>query len=89
MRFRTYRLPDQPDVIPRRLGPRSLDQVPPAEPAALLRDCASELGWQDTERFFRTALHRLGRSRLTANAQQSLFSVLPLTGGTATEPTDH
>jgi very-short-patch-repair endonuclease len=78
VRLRTFRLPDQPLVVQRELGPRDLDQLPPLELAALLRDAATVTGWASQETLFREALRRLGLVRLTAGVQQTLAAVLPL-----------
>lgn len=85
---RTYRLPGQDEVTVRRLGPRTLDQVPPLELAHLLRDAASVAGWDSTETLFRDVLRRLGRDRLTGPATETLAAALPLAKSLAgnTEP---
>ena len=75
---KTFRLPDQPGVAPRQLGPRSLDQVPPAELAHYLVLAAAKHGWDSEEALFRDVLTRLGRSRLTTSAVSTLSSALPL-----------
>ena len=69
---RTYRLPGQPEVRLRLLGPRSIDQVPPRELAVLLRDTADRVGWDDTETLFRITINRLGQHRLTTKATSIL-----------------
>lgn len=46
VRARTYRLPDQP-VVARELGPRTFDQIPPAELALAMAQAAAALGWDD------------------------------------------
>jgi very-short-patch-repair endonuclease len=76
---RTYRLPTQPEVRLRHLGPRTLDHVPPAELSELLRQAAEEHGWDNEETLFRAVLGRLGLHRLTANVEQVLTSALTLT----------
>ncbi|MGH3322121.1 MAG: hypothetical protein ACRDN9_18500 [Streptosporangiaceae bacterium] len=43
----TYRLPDQPVVCARQLGPRTLDQVPPSELAALMALVSRDYGWEE------------------------------------------
>lgn len=78
IRPRTFRLPDSSDVIVRKLGPRTLDEVPPMELAHLLRDVATVTGWDSTETLFREALHLLGRGRLSAPATARLTRVLGL-----------
>jgi very-short-patch-repair endonuclease len=76
-RPRTFRLDDQDEVIVRDLGPRTLEEVPPLELAALLRDAAENVGWGSDEFLFHEVLQRLGRSRLTTLAIQTLTDVLP------------
>jgi len=49
---KTYRLLSQPEGLLRELGPRTLDQVPPRELAAVLANLASENGWSDEEALF-------------------------------------
>ena len=46
VRARTFRLPDQP-IVARELGPRSFDQVPPAELALAMEQAAATIGWDD------------------------------------------
>ena len=50
---RTYRLPTQPVVVPRHLGPRSLELVPPAELAHHLTDLSLGVDTQSEEELFR------------------------------------
>lgn len=69
IRPRTYRLPNQPIARIRQLGPRSFEEVPPAELAALLSHTAESTGWDDEETLYRTTLGLLGLKRLTANVQ--------------------
>jgi very-short-patch-repair endonuclease len=69
VRPRTYRLPDQPPVRLRQLGPRSFEEIPPVELATLLSQTADSTGWEDEETLYRTALGMLGLKRLTANVQ--------------------
>nr|WP_246401650.1 AAA domain-containing protein [Jiangella mangrovi] len=75
---RTYRLPDQLEVRLRELGPRTLEQVPPRELAALLSRAANEYGWDNNETLFRAVLASLGLHRLTANVEARMLSVLPI-----------
>lgn len=75
---RTFRLPDQPEVLPRELGPRTLDHVPPAELAELLRQAAMTQGWVNPEALYRDVLARLGLVRLTTNVEEVLASCLAL-----------
>lgn len=78
MERRTYLVPGQSAARVRTLGPRMIDQVPPRELAALLRDTADRVGWNDTERLFRAALRRIGLHRLTTKAVNALQPALAL-----------
>ena len=75
---RTYRLPTQPPVVPRHLGPRSLDLVPPAELAHHLADLSLGDDTQSEEELFRAVLDRLGLKRLTDNVRTVLGRALGL-----------
>ncbi|WP_370949043.1 AAA domain-containing protein [Amycolatopsis sp. cg5] len=77
----TYRLPDQPPVRLRELGPRDLHDMPPRELAAVLSEVAETLGWADEEALFRAVLDRLGLKRLTANVRSHLADVAVLARG--------
>lgn len=81
VKSRTYRLPTQPVVRMRTLGPRTFDQVPPRELVALLSQAADLHGWDNDEILFRTVLTVLGLHRLTANVEARLRRVLPLANG--------
>ncbi|WP_222106065.1 AAA domain-containing protein [Catellatospora sichuanensis] len=76
---RTYRLASQPSVQVRRLGPRALDDVPPAEVAALLETVAATHGWDNAEILFRVTLETLGLKRLTKNVGDRLTRCMLLT----------
>jgi very-short-patch-repair endonuclease len=69
---RTYRLPTQPPVVARHLGPRSLELVPPAELAHHLADLSLGDDTQSEEELFRAVLDRLGLRRLTDNVRAVL-----------------
>jgi len=75
---RTYRLAQQPSVRVRRLGPRSLEDMPPAEIAALLARVAQAYGSDDVEDLFRATLDMLGLKRLTKNVVDRLTRCLEL-----------
>ena len=75
---RTYRLPDQDPIRVRTLGPRSFDEIPPAELSALLASAADRYGWDNEETLFRAVLDRLGLKRLTTGVHERLREVLPL-----------
>jgi hypothetical protein len=55
----TYRLPRQPKVHPRELGPRLLEGVLPGDVAAVMAATAREVGWTDEERLFTLDGHDL------------------------------
>ncbi len=74
----TYRLPGQPLVRLRRLGPRDLDDVPPRELAALMAGIARQQGWADEEMLFRSVLEHLGLKRLTGNVRHRLSGLVEL-----------
>ena len=68
----TYRLPDQPTVRRRQLGPRLLSEVPKTELVALLADAADVFGGDDPDQLSREALSRLDMHRLTTDAKRIL-----------------
>jgi hypothetical protein len=72
---RTYRLPGQPEVRMRHLGPRSFEEVPPGELAALLDLVAERDGNRGEEALQRAVLDLLGLKRLTDNVK-SRFAVV-------------
>jgi len=74
----TFRLPEQPPVHIRALGPRSLYEVPPSELAAVLSQLAEEHGWYPEETLFRATLDQLGLKRLTVNVTDRLQPALAL-----------
>jgi len=74
---RTYRLPDQPEVRLRALGPRQLDEMPPAELAAFMRRARTTWG-QDEEGWYRATLDVLGLRRLTPAVRNRLQAVATL-----------
>lgn len=64
VRPRTFRLPGQPEVVARELGPRTLDQVPPAELALVMHRVASQVGQHDLGTLFRATMAEYGIRRL-------------------------
>lgn len=78
---RTYRLPDQPEVRMRHLGPRSFDEVPPGELAALLDHAAERDGNTGEEALQRAVLEMLGLKRLTDNVKNRFAAVQALRTG--------
>ncbi|OBB19763.1 ATP-binding protein IstB [Mycolicibacterium setense] len=74
---KTFRLPAQPDVVRRELGPRTLSLVPPAELAAHLAEFAG-VGSCSEDELFRGVLAVLGLKRLTEPARAVLSEALGL-----------
>ncbi|EWM17036.1 DNA helicase [Kutzneria sp. 744] len=72
---RTYRLPDQPPVRTRQLGPRSFEEVPPGELAALLDHVAERDGHVGEEASRRAVLELLGLKRLTDNVRSRFAEI--------------
>ncbi|NKE58587.1 AAA family ATPase [Lentzea sp. PSKA42] len=75
---RTYRLPGQAEVRLRQLGPRSLDEVPPAELAAMLDHVAERVGDVSEGALQRAVLELLGLKRLTDNVKSRFAAVQAL-----------
>lgn len=75
---KTFRLPSQPIVSPRQLGPRSLEMVPPSELAHHLTDVIADDDSMSEDELFREVLDRLGLRRLTGNARAVLQSAMTL-----------
>ncbi|SFT34738.1 Protein of unknown function [Actinopolyspora lacussalsi subsp. righensis] len=75
---RTFRLPEQPSVLVRTAGPRTIDEIPPRELAAVLGEQALQCGWLDEKRLFRAVVRRFGWRQLSAKAEQRLRAVTPL-----------
>jgi very-short-patch-repair endonuclease len=72
---RTYRLPTQPEMRMRHLGPRSFEELPPRELAALLDYIAERDGNSGEEALQRAVLELIGLKRLTDNVK-SRFAVV-------------
>jgi very-short-patch-repair endonuclease len=75
---RTFRLPTQPAVTLRELGPRSFEHIPPRELATLIAALAVQHGWDHEEALWRATLDALGLKRLTTNVTARLTEVMPL-----------
>ncbi|MGW0520764.1 AAA domain-containing protein [Crossiella sp. NPDC003009] len=75
---RTYRLPDQAEVRTRHLGPRSFEELPPRELAALLDHVTERNGNTGEEALQRAVLDLLGLKRLTDNVKNRFAAVWPL-----------
>ncbi|GJF12719.1 hypothetical protein NGTWS0302_02500 [Mycolicibacterium cyprinidarum] len=84
---RTFRLPSQPEVVPRELGPRTLNLVPPAELAHHLAEFA-EVGELSDDEVFREVLDVLGLKRLTENVRSVLADALTLVSMGSREEVD-
>jgi hypothetical protein len=78
IKYRTYRLATQPQVYPRTLGPRRLEQVPPAELAALVRHVCDASTVADDNALYRAALAEVGLRRQTPSARAALDRVRSL-----------
>lgn len=78
---RTFRLPTQPEVVVRALGPRTLNLVPPSELAVHLSEYAGMDDLADDE-VFRAVLDVLGLKRLTDNVRAVLSDALKLVQNT-------
>ena len=72
------RLPDQPAVRVRELGPRSLDEVPLDEIAELVRLIRAQRGQLDATELKRAILGTYGLVRLTARADEYLGLAIDL-----------
>ena len=72
------RLPDQPAVRVRELGPRSLDEVPLDEIAELIKRIRSSRGVGDASGLKRAVLQTYGLVRLTARADEYLGLAIDL-----------
>jgi AAA domain len=74
------RLPDQPAVRVRELGPRSLDEVPLDEIAELVRLIRNSRGTSDPTGLKRAILTTYGLVRLTSRADEYLGLAIDLAG---------
>ncbi|NNN08718.1 MAG: AAA family ATPase [Acidimicrobiaceae bacterium] len=70
--LQTYRLPEQPEVKQRTLGPRTLEIVPPRELAALMEAVRRRQKSIEREALFREVLNRYELKRLTPKTMQRL-----------------
>jgi very-short-patch-repair endonuclease len=71
----TLRLPDQATVRVRALGPRSFDQVPPAELAAVMAEEAEIIGWADPSAVYRATMLRYDITKLGSVVRARLEAV--------------
>lgn len=78
VRPRTFRLPEQPPVLVRELGPRAFEHVPPAELAAVMLAAGDLVSWDDIEGVFRATLETYGIRRLGSSIRARLTAVAPL-----------
>jgi hypothetical protein len=74
------RMPDQPPVRVRELGPRSLDEVPLDEIAELARLIRASVGSADPTELKRAILNTYGLVRLTSRADEYLGLAIDLAG---------
>jgi hypothetical protein len=75
---RTFRLPDQPPVVIRTIGPRTFDQIPPAELAEVMRRAAQVTGWEDIDTVFRETMSRSGVRRMGSTVRAQRQAAAPL-----------
>lgn len=75
---RTYRLAHQSLVVPRTLGPRSLEEIPPSELEAIMRLARSRFGCVTDEEIMRWTLHLLGRKSLTQTVRSHFEPVVAM-----------
>lgn len=75
---KTFRLPDQPEIDLRELGPRTIHEIPPAELAGVLA-AVRQLG-DDEHTWFRRVLEYYGLSRLRSATLRRLAMCRELIG---------
>ena len=85
----TYRLHDQPAVVPRELGARQFDQVPPAELAHVMSRAAAELGWANLDAVFRATMGAYGIRRMGHRVRATLQSVVGLASDRSVRPQEN
>ena len=68
---KTFRLPGQPPVIPRELGPRTFEQIPAAELTQIMHEIIKQSGHENQDHVFREtmALYGIRRVGPTIRAQ--------------------
>ncbi|MEE9224857.1 MAG: DUF4011 domain-containing protein, partial [Bacteroidota bacterium] len=69
------RLPDTPPIVPRTLGDRSLDQVPPSEIAHVMRSIQTQESRINREALYREVLDHYGLRRMTQHVFTQLSRV--------------
>ena len=69
------RLPDTPPIVPRTLGDRSLDQVPPSEIAHVMRSIQTQESRINREALYREVLNHYGLRRMTQHVFEQLSRV--------------
>lgn len=75
---KVFRLPDQPTVFAREIGPRTLAQMPPLELAHVLSLAAEDADDLPQTELYRRALALLGRKSLTDASRAQLDQVIGL-----------
>jgi hypothetical protein len=78
---RTFRLPDQPIAVPRELGPRTFDQIPPGELAVVMEQVAAEIGWNDPIAVFRETIALYGMRKVGSTIKARLTAVSRIVPG--------
>ena len=74
----TFRLPGQPPLVMRQLGPRRFEHIPPAELAAVMQAVGGGAAGWDEELIFRATLRSYGIQRMGSAIRSRLLAVLPL-----------
>jgi very-short-patch-repair endonuclease len=73
---RTFRLPDQPAARARELGPRTFEQIPPAELVAMMQNVALPIGWEDPIAVYREMIAHYGIRKLGSTIKARLDAIL-------------
>jgi very-short-patch-repair endonuclease len=78
IKLKTFRLPGQPPVIPRELGPRTFEQIPPAELAQMMHEIVEQFGREKQDLVFREAMALYGIRRVGPTIRARLQAISPL-----------
>jgi very-short-patch-repair endonuclease len=73
---RTFRLPHQPAARVRELGPRTFDQIPPAELAAIMQHVSASIGWEDPNAIYRETIAHYGIRKLGSTIKARFDAIL-------------
>ena len=81
MKPKTFRLPNQPEVRLRHVGPRSLEHIPPTELASLMGVLRKRHKY-DQEALMRATLDAIGLKYMTLGVREKFLEVQTLVGST-------